>query len=240
MKLLLVSLVAIIALIGWQTPAFAYQEEGPYFDLGLGMMSGKVGANDSAAGTNPQGILYQVNQSKQRAEFLFELGGGYSFNLSNSINWQLGLEYFQVGPYNGKGEARLFNSVPYTYTYKIRSSGYWLTNTFHFDLFTGNLTPIQPYIKMLLGYSRNNFYDYRAKGVNGLPIIYNSGTVNNFAYGSDLGLSYQVSKRQIFNFALQYWSLGNSHSNGNSRTSQNLPTGDLNLYGVQFGYLLQF
>jgi opacity protein-like surface antigen len=85
MKLLLVSLIAVLAL-GLQAPAYAYQEEGPYVDLGLGMMSGKLKASYSLNDSTGSSLDIE-NANKSTNPFFFSLGGGYSYNLSNSINW---------------------------------------------------------------------------------------------------------------------------------------------------------
>ena len=239
MKLLLVSLVAALAL-GLQAPVYAYQEEGPYVDLNLGMMSGKV---DTSYSSSFGGATYRIaDKGKHGDSLLFSLGGGYSYNLTNSINWQYGLEYYQWGGLKSKGATHWNTAELWNYKYKIRSSGYLLTNTFHFDVLTGNLTPIQPYVTILFGLARNNFYDYSANSVSTTPEQFISHTTNNIAYGTNLGLSYQYSMHQVFNFSLNYLSLGKVSSKGsiNPTSDINLTDKNLAVTGFQFGYLLQF
>lgn len=242
-KTLFLSILLMLIVVG---KAYAFQEEGYFLNASLGIMSDSLGQNTTLSQSFWMPVTYQ-NTTKMSFNPFYMLGGGRSINLTNSINWQLGLYYFQVNDTDVSGNIIYGNSNNGSYEYKLKSQGYWFGNTFHFDLFAGNLTSLQPYVSILLGVAKNSAVEFEANTIPKIqPAKFSNNDMTNFAFGGVLGLSYQLADWQVLSLGLNYWHLGNAHTGNFVSVEPGLPSSDrlnagaVTMLGVALTYHLQF
>lgn len=209
-----------LALLLSTSAGFAYQTEGDYFDLNIGTMAGKIGETNSTV----------VDSSKHYNQFFWQIGFGKVSNATNSISWQQGFSYYQINPITTQGT--LAGS---SYSYNTQTSGIWYNNLFHFDVFTGSLTPIQPYLGIMIGVAKN----YASNFVNA-NVDLGSKSNYQFAYGAEAGLSYQLDSMQIISVGINHSELGQSQIGHVPGSTGTLPSNRIALTGIGLHYTVVF